>query len=581
MLISFCAEPPLTDSLGVQYLYTMLSKHGYDISLHLDFQPFDVREYSFKVPSFLKKFASCSAKQTAQKILEKNPDVVCFSVVTDWYRQALEIAVEIKAISPVTPIVFGGPHVTATVKDTILEDAVDYACAGEGEIALLKLVQSIEKGDKNPKIPGIYYKVNGVPQGHGVGEAIENLDDLPIVNKKPFQDQLLYGRHIYTIMTGRGCFYRCTFCNSPYARQIYKEDGQTDILRRRSVKNVIDELIYAKQNYPFIKYVFFADDSFIQSRGWAREFAIEYKKHIGLPFWCQTIPILKDEEMIQLLAEAGWINVELGVQSADERIRNNILLRPESNEQIKHSVQLLKKHGVYVNIDHIIGLPTDDVGILKNAIAYYSEARPDWLNVFSLKYYPGTALTLKAHKMGVLTDDDIKRINQGYPLDSSSGSYLRVGDSDSFRRFSGIMSVMTLLPFLSDSFLKKFSRSGKYDKLMSYVPGFIFLLSRTLRGIFEKRDFVARAHLKRVASLLYLSLLSKFSKSFSQKGYLPAHSDIKLSGTNPRKNARIVSEEMAAKRFQSNLIELQTVEKSSGRFMDQIEIDEKTAWKIK
>ena len=72
MLISFCAEPPLTESLGVQYLYTMLSKHGYDVSVHFDFQPFDVREYSFKVPAAFKKFASCSPKQTAQKILEKN-----------------------------------------------------------------------------------------------------------------------------------------------------------------------------------------------------------------------------------------------------------------------------------------------------------------------------------------------------------------------------------------------------------------------------------------------------------------------------------------------------------------------------
>ena len=88
-------------------------------------------------------------------VLRIKPDLIGFSVLTNQYKYAVEIAQDIKRYLDV-PIIFGGIHPTMDPEGTLAEQCVDYLCIGEGEEAFLEL---IEKG--SPKGIGRLPKENG------------------------------------------------------------------------------------------------------------------------------------------------------------------------------------------------------------------------------------------------------------------------------------------------------------------------------------------------------------------------------------------------------------------------------------
>lgn len=57
------------------------------------------------------------------------------------------------------------------------------------------------------------------------------------------------------------------------------------------------------------------DDTFVLSKGWLGEFAEEYPKKIGLPFFCNTRANLVTEEQVRLLKKAGAFCVGMGIEA--------------------------------------------------------------------------------------------------------------------------------------------------------------------------------------------------------------------------------------------------------------------------
>src|SRR5512145_1731907 len=75
-----------------------------------------------------------------EDVLSIKPDVIGFSVLTNQYKYALEIANSIKTYIDV-PIIFGGIHATMDPQETLSQPCVDYICVGEGEEAFLELIR--------------------------------------------------------------------------------------------------------------------------------------------------------------------------------------------------------------------------------------------------------------------------------------------------------------------------------------------------------------------------------------------------------------------------------------------------------
>jgi len=112
-----------------------------------------------------------------QKVKEINPDLVSFSIMSMGYRWAIDLAHKIKKELGIKHL-FGGSHPTF-YPDMIKKEQVDLICCGEGEQAILKLANSIDNNwEGYDKIPGIWVNNNGTVIDNGLGEMIENIDEL-------------------------------------------------------------------------------------------------------------------------------------------------------------------------------------------------------------------------------------------------------------------------------------------------------------------------------------------------------------------------------------------------------------------
>lgn len=395
------------ENLGIEYLASIVRNAGHSAELAFDPALFN-GQLMWDVP-FLARMFDIRPK-IVSKILTEKPDYVAYSCFTGNYRWALSIAEEIKKSDPYIKNLFGGVHVSAVPEKVIAQECVDAIAVGEADPVFLELIESIEN-DTVHVPPGVWIKNRNGEIRKGINPQLPvDLDTIPYPSKDLFYDKVPALQSHYMIMTSRGCPYNCTYCYKSLSA--YSPEGVNPI-RRRSVENVIGELVEAKEKWN-LKIVVFRDDVFTLQKKWLREFCHEYKERIDLPFFCYTHPAALDSETADLIKESGCFFVTMGIQSVDEKQRKEVLNRNYTNEQVKRSMDLLKNRKIIVSVDHIIGLPGDTPENMKNALVFYNEIRPDRLLTFWLTYYPGTEIMEKALRAGLITSEDKERIEDGY-----------------------------------------------------------------------------------------------------------------------------------------------------------------------
>ncbi|MCK4245194.1 MAG: radical SAM protein, partial [Candidatus Omnitrophica bacterium] len=181
------------------------------------------------------------------------------------------------------------------------------------------------------------------------------------------------------------------------------------ILRRRSIDNVIQELVETKNKYPFIELINFFDDTFFGGKDeFFEEFSKKYKKRIGLPFHAQCSPTTITEKKLESLIEAGLVFTEMGIQTGSSRIKR-MYRRPTPNKKILGVARLIDKyrHKLLAPDYHIIldnpWERQEDVRATLDVILKLP--RPYRLQISSLVLFPGTELHKKAKAEGLIKDE--------------------------------------------------------------------------------------------------------------------------------------------------------------------------------
>ncbi|HET7152972.1 MAG TPA: radical SAM protein, partial [Candidatus Kapabacteria bacterium] len=259
------------------------------------------------------------------------PDVIGFSVMSGSHKWAIDIARTIKKEYGV-PTLLGGAHPTF-FPQTIEQDGVDIIVRGEGEEAVLDLMERIEGNQPLTSIPNIWFK-NGHVDKNELRPLRADPDDYP------FPDRTLYDtlsgkldRSVRNVITSRGCPWHCSFCFEDAMREMY--DGKGKYVRIRRIEKVIEECLELKRSTD-VRTIYFADDVFGMSREWLYEFLPIYKREVGLPFIClvRADIVASDREYAFRLAEGGCASVFFGVESGNEELRNKVLVKQLSDAQI-------------------------------------------------------------------------------------------------------------------------------------------------------------------------------------------------------------------------------------------------------
>lgn len=471
MKVVFCHMG--AESLGLEYLSAVLKPKGHDV--HMIFDPALFNDKYYLNIKFLAKIFN-KRKKLINKVINLKPDIIGFTVLTDTYKWACDLAKEIKKKLPNIPIIFGGIHPTSVPERVIRNNFVDIICIGEGEEAIIELLDNPNRTD----IKNLWFKNNGKIIKNDIRPLIQNLDSLPFADKSIFENNISI-KDAYLICANRGCPFSCTYCSNNYINLLYK--GQK-IIRQRSIKHVINELKFAKKRYK-IKSVYFMDDVFCTNMDYIKSLFKEYREYIKLPFKIISHPLVINDEMIKIFKKSGCYNIEIGIQSMCYETRKNILKRYESDEQIKKAIEILEKNKMGYTLHHIFGLPNDNYDKLLKATEFYHKLEYcTKIDCYWLSYFPKTEIIDISKKMGLINDEDIEQIENGRERMYFEGGSIR--DKNMIKMCKNFDIFFQLIPTLPKS-LNSFIYKKRLFNYFYILPNFSIMLANLINAV-KNRD---------------------------------------------------------------------------------------------
>ena len=407
--------------LGFMYLSGTLKKHGHDVDLVIGSKLGDVE-------SVIRSF---------------QPDVVGFSIMTGDHHWAVNMASKIKAEFDIITL-FGGPHATF-FPDFLYEECVDAIIRGDGELACLAFMDSIEGKRDLSQIKNLWYKQDG--------EVIENeVGDLEDIDSVPFPDRTIYERYsdkmdssVMYMLTTRGCPYKCTFCFEEELQNIYQGKGQ--YVRVRSPENIFMEIKEAIESGIHIDYVMFLDDVFGINKVWLYDFLEKYKEEIDLPFICLVRADLvhKGDDYAQRLADAGCVSVAFGIESGTEHLRQLSLQKQLTDQQIIEATNELHAAGIKVKTYNLFGFPGETIEDAFSTVEINIKIKADFPQSNLFIPFPKTGLAEYAMANGYLKKDfDVDDIR----TDTFIHSILKSPYSVEFERINKFFQTAVMFPFL-------------------------------------------------------------------------------------------------------------------------------------
>lgn len=215
------------------------------------------------------------------------------------------------------PVIIGGPQATALEKNFYIESMCDAVVRYEGEITVLELMRYfVDELGSLENIEGISYLVDGEIKINTPRGEIQNLDSIPFIDAKYSLDDKFSGLNA-NIMTGRGCPFNCSFCHEGYSK---------NKVRFRSVGNVLAEIDKFLESLGNNRgFIAFTDDTFTlvpeRVKAICEGLKIRRAKY-DFNWYCEghIHTLYNHPEMIEYMADAGLIKLQLGIESGVQSI---------------------------------------------------------------------------------------------------------------------------------------------------------------------------------------------------------------------------------------------------------------------
>jgi len=346
--------------LGVGVLGTILQNENYNVKIY------DGNAEEFELIQYLKQFDDFI------------PDVIGFSIITPNYPVAKINIQQLKEKYKNVKIIAGGVHSTL-FPDNLLNDGVNVVVKGEGEQVIVDLVKALLTGNNLTNIDSIVYKDNDKIITNESKNKNIKLSAIPIVDRNLFNLNR-YTHH--SMITSRGCPYRCNFCCN-YSGTILQKgvtvNKHTDIIK---------EMKYLENEFN-AKDIFFADDIFLIRKSDILAFCSEYKNaNLAVEWIGQMRADTIDEEIAKAISNAGCKKIYFGVEAGSENILKNSN-KGLTKKQLLAGITHAKNAGIRVKTGWIYGLP-GTIEEQYKSIDFMIEMRPHEISIHQLIPFPGT-----------------------------------------------------------------------------------------------------------------------------------------------------------------------------------------------
>jgi len=372
--------------IWLAYAAGLLESHGFDVQL-VDGPGEDI-----------------DAAAAVARAREHRPQLVVVATTTPSIENDIRVAEALKEATGATTVLVG-THTSARPVET-LERAptIDAVTRREYDWTLLELAERLAGGGDLAGIAGLTWRA---PDGAITSEPDRpdraDISDLPHVAR-------VYKRHLFghwrryfyaitrhpvvTIITGRGCPYRCTYC-------LFPQTLTGHLYRRRSVEAVVDEFKFIEREFPGVREVFIEDDTLTVDRKRCRRLAEEMIRRRVKLRWTANARCDVDYETLRLMRRAGLRLLCVGIESADQEILDNVKKRIEVS-QIERFFVDSKRADVLVHGCFMVGNPGETRGSLDRTLQFAKRLSPDTAQFFPLMVYPGTEAFDWAERQGLL-----------------------------------------------------------------------------------------------------------------------------------------------------------------------------------
>lgn len=325
-------------------------------------------------------------------------DIAGIQSLTYFHRKAVDIAKGVKARRPSTLVVTGGAHASGVREMALAEEpSFDFGFAGEAETGFTEFIKQVGGGNMSPEnIPGLIWRDGGRCVSNNI-QSTRDLDSLPmppwdLINPKSYPHQAYGifppGFPVAPVIFSRGCNYNCSFC----AGRSISGPG----VRYRSVENMMDEITYLHNELRINTFAFLDQNITANKVSIMNLCAALIKAGMGLKWYCPNGVHLDslDDEILGAMRAAGCESLTVGVESASEKSLA-ALNRAPALDNLRHRIDSIKKHGIKVTGNFIIGLPDEHLRDFNKTIATSLRLNLDRAQFAFFVPFPGTSLFSK------------------------------------------------------------------------------------------------------------------------------------------------------------------------------------------
>ncbi len=339
------------------------------------------------------------------------PDVLAislnFSTSYKFFRLCLHI---LSRIWPKAVVVVGGVHATNTTETLLEISEVDYVFRGEAELSFTEFVNQLSLSDEI-KIQGVYSKRN-LFDSTELSKWPTDIDDLGFpdwqlidmekyVTSRGRRRELGTVHRMASLFTTRGCPFQCTFCSA------HTVHGRT--VRYRSVKNIIEEIIFLNKEYGVSLFIP-EDDLFTANRERVLSLLRSIKR-FKIPNFELQLPaglsINKlDKEIIDELIDAGLKVACLAIESGSEYVQKHVIKKNCNLDKARQIVKLLKSKGVIIRCFFIFGFPNETIQQMQETVDYAKSLEIDWCVLSTATPLVGSEMYKQFIDKGCIEDND-------------------------------------------------------------------------------------------------------------------------------------------------------------------------------
>ena len=411
-----------------------------------------------------------SAKALVSQAIQRNADVIVLTGMSPFFHLSVEVATLLKDAGSTAQICIGGQHITI-VEEKGFESVFDFGFVGEGDEGWPIFLETLEGSSDFANVPGLMYRLGQEVRKNPRNNANRNLDIYPwparhLLPMDTYRLGTLRGRLPFTtIQTVRGCPWKCIFCAS--------DQLETTRISKRSISSVIAEIEHVIAEWG-VRHFMIVDDVLTLHRKRTVEFCNEIiGRGLEITFEGSTRANMVDDDLLDLMKNAGLIRLSFGLETVDEEMRKT-MNKKVPLEAYREANRLCNKHGIEGLNSVMIGLPGETRENVRKTLRFLRQAKDVKQANFAIATpYPGTAF----YDMAV---------------GSTEGVDLLIDDFSKYKRYGqavtriGSLSPEDLVELQNEGFVSVYSAFWRWIPVLKKngIIGLLLTLVRLFKLLF-------------------------------------------------------------------------------------------------